>query len=177
MEEVKRFNIRSILVSVVLIALGIAIIANPNAVLSVVVKILAIGVILDGAWHIIEFIKQDYEERALSIKLVQGLGEIFIGIMAISYSSWVISIIYIIIGLWITMESILKIQMNVLLKDVFKNRLAPLLISIIGLLIGIFIIANPLIASEYINIMIGITMIIAELLNLIESIYLAIKLK
>lgn len=177
MEEVKRFNIRSIIVSIILILLGVAIIANPNAILSVVVKILGIGVILDGAWHIIEFIKQNYEERALSIKLVQGLGEIFLGIMAMSYSSWVISVIYIIIGLWITMENILKIQMNVLLKNIFSNRLVPLLISIIGMLIGVFIIANPLIASEYINIMIGITMIIAELLNLIESIYLAIKLK
>lgn len=177
MEEVKRFNIRSIIISIVLILLGVAIIANPNAILSVVVKILGIGVILDGAWHILQFINETTEEKALSIKLVQGLGEIFLGIMAMSYSSWVISVIYIIIGLWITMENILKIQMNVLLKNVFSNRLAPLLISIIGMLIGIFIIANPLIASEYINIMIGITMIIAELLNLIESIYLAIKLK
>ena len=177
MDEIRIFNIRTIITSIVLIILGIAIIANPGAVLSVVVKIIGIGIILDGAWHVVQFLKLKTEEKALSIKLVQGIGEIFIGIMAMIYSTWVISFVYIVIGLWITLENILKLQMNVLLNNVFSNRLVPLIISILGILIGIFIMANPLIASEYINIMIGITMIIAELLNLIESIYIAIKLK
>lgn len=177
MEEVRRFNIRSIIASLVLIVLGVAIITNPNAILSVLIKILGIGVIVDGIWHIIQFMDETSEQKALSIKLVQGLGEILLGIMAIIHSVWVISVLYIIIGLWIAMESILKIQMSILLKDVFTNRKIPLIVSIIGLLIGIFIIANPLIASEYINIMIGVTIIIAELPNLIESIYLEMKLK
>ena len=177
MDEIKKFNIRTIITSIVLIILGIAIIANPSAILSVVVKIIGAGIILDGAWHVVQFLKLTTEEKALSIKLVQGIGEIFVGIMAMTYSKWVISFVYIVIGLWIALENILKLQMNVLLHDIFSNRLVPLIISILGILIGIFIMSNPLIASEYVNIMIGITMIIAELLNLIESIYIAIKLK
>ena len=177
MEEIRKFNIRSIITSIVLILLGIAIIANPNAILSVIVKIIGICIIVDGIWHIFQFINETWEEKALSIKLVQGLGEIFLGIMAMIHSTWVISVIYIIIGLWIAMESILKIQMCILLKNDMINKKIPLIISILGLVIGIFILANPLIASKYINIMIGVTVIIAELPNLIESIYLAIKLK
>ena len=177
MDQIKRFNIRSIITSIVLILLGIAIIVNPNAILSIIVKILGVGIILDGVWHIFQFTNETWEEKAISIKLVQGLGEIFLGIMAIIHSTWVISVLYIIIGLWIAMESILKLQMCILLKNEIINKKIPLIISILGIIIGIFIIANPLIASKYINIMMGITIILAELPNLIESIYLAIKLK
>ena len=177
MEEIRRFNIRSIVTSVVLILLGIAIIANPNAILSVIVIILGIGIILDGLWHIFQFINESWEEKAISIKLVQGLGEIFLAVMAIIHSIWVISVLYIIIGLWIAMESILKLQMCILLKNEIINKKIPLIISILGIVIGIFVIANPLVASKYVNIMIGVTVIIAELPNLIESIYLTIKLK
>jgi len=177
MEEIKKFNIRSIITSIVLILLGVAIIANPNAILSILIKILGAGVILDGIWHIFQFINETWEEKAISIKLVQGLGEIFLGIMAMLHSTWVISILYVIIGLWIAMESILKLQMCILLKNETINKKIPLIVSILGIIIGIFIIANPLIASKYVNVMIGITVIIAELPNLVESIYLAIKLK
>jgi len=177
MDQIKRFNIRSIITSIVLILLGIAIIVNPNAILSIIVKILGVGIILDGVWHIFQFTNETWEEKAISIKLVQGLGEIFLGIMAIIHSTWVISVLYIIIGLWISMESILKLQMCILLKNEIINKKIPLIISILGIIIGIFIIANPLIASKYINIMMGVTIIVAELPNLIESIYLAIKLK
>lgn len=177
MEEIKKFNIRSIITSLVLILLGIAIIVNPNKILSIIIKIIGVGIILDGAWHILEFINQTFEEKALSFKLVQGLGEIFLGIMAIINSTWVISVLYILIGLFITMESILKMQMNILLKNEIINKKLPIIIAAIGIIIGIFIIANPLIASKYINTMVGITVIIAELPNLIESIYLAIKIK
>lgn len=177
MEEIRKFNIRSIITSIVLMLLGVAIIVNPNAILSIIVKILGVGIILDGFWHIFQFTNETWEEKAISIKLVQGLGEIFLGIMAIIHSTWVISVLYIIIGLWISMESILKLQMCILLKNEIINKKIPLIISILGIIIGIFIIANPLIASKYINIMMGVTIILAELPNLIESIYLAIKLK
>lgn len=177
MEEIRKFNIRSIITSIVLMLLGVAIIVNPNAILSIIVKILGVGIILDGVWHIFQFTNETWEEKAISIKLVQGLGEIFLGIMAIIHSVWVISVLYIIIGLWISMESILKLQMCILLKNDIINKKIPLIISILGIVIGIFIIANPLIASKYINIMMGWTIIVAELPNLIESIYLAIKLK
>lgn len=177
MEKIRKFNIRSIITSIVLMLLGVAIIVNPNAILSIIVKILGVGIILDGVWHIFQFTNETWEEKAISIKLVQGLGEIFLGIMAIIHSVWVISVLYIIIGLWIAMESILKLQMCILLKNEIINKKIPLIISILGIVIGIFIIANPLIASKYINIMMGITIIVAELPNLIESIYLTIKLK
>lgn len=177
MEEIRRINIRSIITSIILILLGVAIITNPNAILSVIVIILGVVIILDGIWRIIQFSNETWEEKGTSIKLVQGLGEIFIGITAIVNSTWVISVLYIIIGLWISMESILKLQMCILLKNEIINKKIPLIISILGIIIGIFIIANPLIASKYINIMMGWTIIVAELPNLIESIYLAVKLK
>ena len=177
MEEIRKFNIRSIITSVILILLAIAIIINPNAILSIIVKIIGIGVILDGFWHIFQFVNESWEEKALSIKLVQGLGEIFLGIMGIINSTWVISVLYMLIGLWLIMESILKAQMCILIKNETINKKIPLIVSILGVLIGIFVIANPLITSKYLNIMIGITIIIAELPNLIQSIYLSIKLK
>ena len=176
MEEIRKFNIRSIITSLVLILLGVAIIINPNKILSIIIKIIGIGIVLDGAWHIIEFINQSFEEKALSFKLVQGIGEIFLGVMAIINSTWVISILYILIGLFITMESILKMQMCILLKNDIVNKKLPIIIALLGIVIGIFIIANPLIASKYINTLVGITVIVAEVPNLIESIYLAYKL-
>ena len=177
MEELRKFNLRTIIFSIVLIALGIIIIVNPNGVLSVVIKILGIGVILDGVWHAIKFFSEAEEDRALSPLLVQGVGEIFLGIIAIANSLWVISILYIVIGFCIVMESIFKIQMTVYLKNTVANWWVPLVIAVIGLIVGIFVIAHPLTTSDYINTAIGITIIIAEIPSLIDSIYLARKLK
>ena len=177
MEGLRKFNVREILVSIVLIALGIIIIVNPETVLGIVVKVLSAGVILDGVWHIFKFFRQTREEKALSLALVQGVAEIFLGIVAIIKSDWVISIIYVVIGLWIAIESILKIQMSLFIRDTLGKWTVALITAILGLIVGILIIANPLMASEYVTVIIGTTMILAEIPNLLVSAYMAIKLK
>lgn len=85
----------------------------------------------------------------------------------------------IMIGTWIIVKSIAKMQIALNMRSSQEsNWILVLVLSIITLLIGIFIILNPLPGFLAITItMLGILLAIYEIINLVEAIYILYKLK
>ena len=173
----KKYAVRSVLISLLLIVLSIILICNPIKLLNSISIILGILIILDGIWHIVSYFNEPAEFRAFSFELLEGILEIVLGFIFIKNPAWIISIIYLVLGIGIIFESIIKIQMSLNLKNVFENWLPVIIVSVITILFGIFIIAHPFVATEILSIICGISLLITGLINLIESIYLCIKIK
>ena len=67
--------------------------------------------------------------------------------------------------------------MSLNLKDVVDSWKVMVLVSILSIIFGIFIISHPFVATEVLSIICGITLLIAEIINLVESIYISVKMK
>ncbi len=173
----KKYTIRSIIISILLILLAIVLICNPSQLLNTIMIILGIMVVVDGIWHIISYFNEPVEFKAFSFELLEGIAEIVLGFIFISNPAKVFELIYLLIGIWIIFESIVKLQMSFNLKDFVENWKIMVIVSILSILLGIFIIAHPFVAANVLYTICGIVLLVTEILNLIEAIYINIKIR
>ena len=107
-----------------------------------------------------------------------GLLTIITGIMLMIYRSDIISIFPIILGIWIIVSNLFKLQLSINLSLVLENNCALLiLLAILMMVIGVLLIINPFASFMTITVMAGVFLLITEVINLIESIYVLVKLK
>lgn len=173
----KKYTIRSIIISILLILLAIVLIYNPSQLLNTIMIILGIMVVVDGIWHIISYFNEPVEFKAFSFELLEGIAEVVLGFIFISNPAKVFELIYLLIGIWIIFESIIKLQMSFNLKDFVENWKIMIIVSIFSILLGIFIIAHPFVAANVLYTICGIVLLVTEILNLIEAIYINIKIR
>ena len=72
-DSIFKFSIRSVIISIVILALGIGIINNPETILITIIKILGGVSIIYGIWHCYKFAKQEKAEQVFSLNLVMGV--------------------------------------------------------------------------------------------------------
>ena len=128
----KTFNkltIRSILISIILIAVGFLLITNPEKVLTIAVIVAGIALIVDAIIHILVYMGESPEIRTMSSEFLIGVIEFILGIIFIINQEKVISIFYILIGVWLIVESIQKIQMAINLKDYISNWALTIIVA------------------------------------------------
>ena len=106
----ENYSKRTIITSISLIILSILIIVNPDTFVKTIIKIIGFLCILDGVYHIISYINKPNILKTFSYDLTIGLGEIILGFIFIIHSSFIISFIYLIFGLFILIQSIIKLQ-------------------------------------------------------------------
>ena len=111
------------------------------------------------------------EIRTMSSEFLIGVIEFILGIIFIINQEKVISIFYILIGVWLIVESIQKVQMAINLKDYISNWALTIIVAIIDAVLGILVIKHPYDAGTSVTQVTGIILIVSEAFNLIESIF------
>ena len=173
----KKLAVRSILLSIILIVVAILLITNPEKVLALTVIVAGVALILDSIAHISVYLGQSPEIRAMSSDFIIGIAEIVTGILFIVNKTKVISIFYIIIGVWLIMEAIQKAQMVLNLKDYISHWAITIIVALVDLVLGILVITHPYDAGTSITQVTGIILLVSEGINLIESIYTLFRVK
>ena len=96
-----------------------------------------------------------------------GIIAIILGIVTIVYSSQILAMFRIIIGLWITYSAIIRINLALKLKNINSNVwVHSLAIALIMLVCGIYILFN----TAAIIVTIGVAILAYSILDIIESI-------
>lgn len=177
-EYIKKYEGCSIIVSILMIFLSIFLIAKPLESLEVFTVIFSIIILITGIGYMISYFTISKFSRLFSFDLLMGLITIISGIMLMIYRSDIISIFPIILGIWIIVSNLFKLQLSINLSLVLENNCALLiLLSILMIVIGVLLIINPFASFITITVMAGVFLLITEVINLIESIYVLIKLK
>ena len=172
LDFLKKYERESILISALLIIVAIFLIAKPGIALSTVVTLFAIVFLVDGIINIIAYMMEDAEIRAFSNELMMGILLVILGLMILLNQPLFISILPIMIGIWIFIKSIMKFQLAINLKSAVAERWGLLLVSsILMAILGVLIIANPFEAIFTLTRFIGIMMLVAEVINICESVY------
>ena len=97
---------------------------------------------------------------------------VILGLIILLNQPLFISILPIMIGLWIFIKSIMKLQLAINLKSAVAERWGLLLVSsILMAILGVLIIVNPFEAIFTLTRFVGIMMLVAEVINICESVY------
>lgn len=159
----------SIIASIIYAILGIIIVTNPETTLNIVSIVISISAIIYGIIVTIINIANIKEER----NLIFGILLIVLGIALLIYPNSLTVLISLGVGIWFISNSISRIKLAILLKDVEElNWLIILVSAIITLLIGISFIFTPLISAITVTIISGILMVVYSIVDIFEIIFI-----
>ena len=176
-DYIKKYEGCSIVVSILMICLSLFLMFKPLESLEVFTVIFAIIILLSGLGYLISYFTIPKESRLFSIDLLLGLVTIISGIMLLVYKKDVINVFPIILGIWIIISNSFKLQLSINLSLFLDNAyLGLVLITILMIVFGLLLIINPFASFMTITVTAGTLLLITEVINLIESIYVIIKL-
>lgn len=176
-DYIKKYEGCSIIVSILMICLSLFLMFKPLESLEVFTVIFAIIILLSGLGYLISYFTISKVSRLFSIDLLLGLVTIISGIMLLVYKNDVINVFPIILGIWIIISNLFKLQLSINLSLFLDNAyLGLVLITILMIAFGLLLIINPFASFMTITVTAGTLLLITEVINLIESIYVIIKL-
>lgn len=177
MEEKKSVVLRSILVGIALIALGILAIifrAQIVAVVSTILKWIAGGILItSGIFMIVAFIR----DKSKVYSLIIGILAVIAGILMFIFNL-VIILLAVFIGISLLLNGGLKIREAVAASKVkAKMWYLSLIIGIINLILGVLILVYPFIGMATIGItaviILGVGMIVTGILDIVHGIFIS----
>lgn len=153
-----------IVLSLIFILFGALLIANPNAVLSMISIILGGIFVVTGIFRLINYFSSNKTDKY--ILGIAGVA-ILIGIIIMFCSGIILSIFRVILGIWIIYSGVINLQTAIVWKD-YKSRawLISLVFSVLVIIGGVYILVN----TGAIMQTIGTIIIIYGIINIIESI-------
>lgn len=168
-KEINRMYGTSIFSTICFIVMGLFLFFKSEQTIEIISYVLGGFIIALGIASFIRYFKYR-EKQAFSFDIVYGIISILAGIILICNPHALAKIIPIILGVWITISSALKIQMAFQLKN-YENNMwkGTLIVGLIALLCGIVLIFNPFEGAVVITKVIGIFLIIYAILDVISS--------
>lgn len=175
---IRKYSANTLVVSVLLLILSVFLIAKPVASLKFVMIFLGCIAVVDGIIHIVSYISTTPEFRSLSFELVEGILGVILGFAVIFNPDVIVSFLPFIVGIWIIAEGIIKFQFAFNIKgSQTGNWIVLLLISMLTIICGFIVVFNPFGTAIAITSLAGIFLLVSEIANIIESIYVIVKFK
>ena len=174
----KNYEKYSMLTSILLMILGIFLIVKPIKSVETFIIFFAIIMITSGILSFISYFVITKEERLVSLDLIIGLITIITGIFLYIYRLELLNIFPTILGIWIIFTNLVKMQLSINLSVIEKSSwILLLIINILMIIFGILLIANPFGSLMALTELAGMFLLVTETINLLESIYVLIKIK
>ncbi|MCD2138999.1 DUF308 domain-containing protein [Salinicoccus halitifaciens] len=167
----KKFNWISLIVGIIFIILAIFLFANPDATILAAVFLLGFGAIFKGVFEIFFRRKiKDYADRNYTLMLIIGIIDIIIGLLILFNIQLGIIALPILLGAWFIVDSVYLLITSSYIKERSTSRFwAAVIIGIIGILLGIMVLFNPLTGLFAIAFLMGIYFLIAGIEFIIEA--------
>ena len=159
---------KSILSSVILFLVGIFLLINPETTLYAISYIVGSILIILGIIPSVKYFSYKEKQTYLSFSFISGIFSLIFGIIVIVNPSIIGSIIPLIVGIWMFINGLSKLQYVILAKRENKNNIVSLIIACAILLCGILLIVNPFRGAVILTKLIGISILIYSILDLFE---------
>ncbi len=177
-EYIKKYEKSSIISSILMIVMAILLMLKPTAILNTIVTIFGLIILAQGIISLILYFISGKEERAFSNALVEGILFTIVSLLILKNKSFMISAMPIMVGVWIIIRSIVKVQLSFNMKAADEKSWVLLLISsLITLIIGIIAVVNPFEIMVTVTILTGGMLLGTGIIDLVESICIIRKLK
>lgn len=168
-KKLKNIYNASMIFSIILAIIGLIMIIIPNISLDIICKLLAIYLIIQGVF----FCYMNFCDRAMILPFeIFGIGvlSIIMGIVIFIHPNYLETILGILVGIWIILQSITDISISISLKNTKAPWLLTLLLASISILAGIILLFNPEESASALIMWIGIILLINSISSLIDKI-------
>ena len=159
----------SILSSLLFFIVGLIMFLFPTQTLNWITLVIEILLILYGAITVGTYIKADKQYDMFSYNFIFGVMSIIFAIFLMINPKFLVSIFPVVIGLWMTIGGLIKFKICFEFKE-SKLSVIYMLGAIIMFTCGIIMVFNPFAVAKGIISILGLTVGIYSLIDIIESI-------
>lgn len=172
-EYLKKYAKHSIVNSIVVVILALFLIFKPIQSLNFVVILIGVVLLLNGIRHAISYFSTSNEYRSMSFELLQSIIYVIPGLIFIFNPGVINDFVNYIIGIWLIIESVFKLQISLNLKSMENEKWkSSLIIPIITAILGIIIIFTPFSVVATALTITGILLLISQIVSLVEMRYI-----
>lgn len=163
----------SICASIVLMILGLLLIFQSEATITTISYIIGAALIALGVLAIIRFIKsaKNITEMNFNLDIIYGLVTVILGIVIITNPKAIASILPIVLGIAIVINSASKLQYAFILKndnnDMWKTTM---IIAIVSAICGVVLLFNPFAGAVLIMKIVGIFIVVYSVLDIVSTV-------
>ena len=168
---IRKLGRNSIILSIIFIFFGMFMFTKPITTINVLMITLGTILVLDGLVHLISYFSIKDEYRFFSSELAQATIYIILGFILMCNYDKISNLLPMILGIWIIVESIFKLQISLNIRDIYASHWGLLLsMSIITGLLGVIILFNPFESLTLFVRVSGIIVMLVEILSIYEDI-------
>lgn len=165
--RIRKMNITSIIFSIIFILIGTFLLARPEDAIHLVSYALGIILIVWGVISVITFFTDKESQNYLDFGFIVGVFVLIFGIIILVKPDTIASIIPLLLGIWMLINGVTKLSYSLTLNN-NKSALSSIIISLIIVLLGILLIINPFQGAKKIVQILGISILVYSVLDLIE---------
>lgn len=167
---IRKLGRNSIIISIILIACGLFMLVNPIDTVYIIMILFGCLLVIDGLVHLISYFSIKDEYRFFSSELAQSIIYIILGFFLVCNYDNISGLLPIILGIWIIVESIFKLQISLNIRDIGDSHWGVLLgMSIITGLLGMVILFKPFESLSLFMRVAGAILMIVELIYIFED--------
>lgn len=167
----KKFDWASLIIGILFIFVAILALSDPGTSVMAVVFIFGISVVLKGIFELVFRRRiRKYADNNYTLMIIIGILDILIGIFIMLNLQFGMIAIAIMFAIWIILDSVFMLIISSYVKKYSKGRFWFLVvIGIIGLLIGITLLFNPIGGVLSIALIIGIYFMITGIVHVLDA--------
>ena len=168
----------SIASSILFLIFGFLLIFQTERVIKTISIIIGVLLLIIGIFPIINYFKNRFKSFFTNAGLLYGIFSVVAGIIIMVNNHLLATIIPVLTGVWMIVNSVNKIQLSMELRD---NKVSSWIISFIFAILiligGSFLIVNPFNGAVLLSKTVGILVVIYSILDIADSVFIRIKAK
>lgn len=174
----KRLKHSNLLLSVLYLAFGIFLIADPALTISLVCGLIGGVVVLNGILQIIRYLRAKDTEHPMPFSLWFGILCVALGVFLLVRSDIVVSLLPIVFGLFVVCDSIPRVQNAIELRRCgYPSWMGLLVLAAVSVGLGVVMILNPFATVQTLVVAIGVILTLEGLLNLFSALYTGVAVR
>lgn len=168
---IRKLGRNSIIFSIILFVFGLFMFAKPISTINILMMTFGCILVIDGLVHVVSYFSIKNEYRFFSTELAQSIIYIILGFVLVCNYDKISGLLPIILGIWIIVESIFKLQIALNIRDIYDSHWGMLLtMSIISGLLGMVILFNPFESLAMLIMICGVILMFVEVISIFEDV-------
>ncbi len=172
-EYIRKMSKYSIFVSILLLFPAIFMMVKPLDTVGALFLVFGTILIVSGLIHFIAYFSIEDQYRFFSYELAQSILYIISGFVIVNNVHAVTQTLAVIVGIWILIESVLKIQTAFNIRDVRNAHwIIMLVISFVSTILGVVLIVKPFESVEVLIQFTGAILMFTQLIEIYDDFYI-----
>ena len=172
MEWIKRAKSTYIAVSVIMVILGAVLMLNPGLSMLTLCYLIGGLMVIFGITRLVGYFSKDLYRLAFQFDLALGIFCMLAGIVILVHPNNIMKLLPVIIGLFVTIDGVFKMQTAIDSKRFgLKRWYAILVLAAVTCVFGLLLIIDPFAGGKALMIFFGATMMIDGIQNLCVVLY------